>query len=111
MDPLPAIGGETSGRDHAVDVRMMEQILAPGMQNRKKSNFCSQVTRIPGYLLQSVRTGAEQEVIEDLLVLQRQLGELVRQSEDDVNTSDRQTFVLTSRDPLVARPALTLGGV
>ena len=36
--------------------------------------------RISGYLEQGFRTGAEQEVIEDLLVLQRQWGELVRQS-------------------------------
>jgi hypothetical protein len=90
MDPLRAIGRETSGRDHAVDVKMMEQVLTPGMQDRKKSNLCSQVTRIAGYLLQSLRTGAEQEVIEDLLVLQRQLGKLVRQGEDHVDIGNRQ---------------------
>src|SRR6266700_4050671 len=67
--------------------------------------------RIPGYLLQSLRTGAKQEVIEDLLVLQRQLGELVRQSEDHVNVGDRQKFVLASRDPLVASAALALGAM
>jgi len=48
---------------------MMEQVLPPGMQDSKESNLCSEVARVPGYLLQGLRTGAEQEVIEDLLVL------------------------------------------
>jgi len=60
-------------------VRVLEQVLTPGMQDRKESNLGAEVAGIPGELLQSLGTGAEQEVIEDLLVLQRQLGELVRQ--------------------------------
>jgi hypothetical protein len=109
MDPLRAIGRETSGWDHAVDVRMMEQVLTPGMEDGKESDLGPQMFGIDGYLQKGLRTGAEQEVIEDLLVLQRQLGELVRQSEDNMNIGDRQKFVLTSGDPLIASPALTLG--
>src|SRR5260370_6973828 len=78
------------------------------MQDRKEANVCLQVTRISGYLEQGLRTGAEQEVIEDLLVLQRQWGELVRQSKDNVDIRDGQKFVLTSHNPLVASAALTL---
>jgi hypothetical protein len=69
------------------------------------------VARIAGYLLQGLRTGAEQEVIEDLLVLQRQWGELVRQGKDNVDIGNRQKFVLTSHNPFVASPALTLGAM
>jgi hypothetical protein len=61
---------------------------------------------IGGYFQQGFRTGAEQEVIEDLLVLQRQLGELVRESEDNMDIGDRQEFVLASRDPFIAGSAL-----
>jgi len=78
MDPVCALGGEPSGGDQAVQVRMMKQVLTPGMQDGKESNLGSEVTRIAGDLLQSLGTGADQEVIEDLLVLQRQLRELVR---------------------------------
>jgi hypothetical protein len=81
------------------------------MQDRKESNLGAEVAGIPGELLQSLGTGAEQEVIEDLLVLQRQLGELVRQGEDHVEVSHGQKFLLPSRDPVVASPALTLGTV
>ena len=59
----------------------------------------------------SLGTGAEQEVIEDLLVLQRQWGELVRESEDHMDIGNRQKFVLTSHNPLVASAALTLGAM
>src|ERR1700757_2063946 len=72
------------------------------MQDRKEADVGSQVSRISGYLEQGLRTGAEQEVIEDLLVLQRQWGELVRQSEDNMDIGNRQKFFLPSHNPLVA---------
>jgi hypothetical protein len=77
------------------------------VQDRKEADVSSQVARIAGYLEEGLRTGAEQEVIEDLLVLQRQWGELVRESEDHMDVGNRQKFVLTSHNPLVASPALT----
>jgi hypothetical protein len=69
MDPLRTLGRKPSSWDQAVNVRMMKQVLTPGMQDGKESNLCSEVTRITSYLLQGLGTGAEQEVIEDLLVL------------------------------------------
>ena len=70
-----------------------------------------QVARISGYLEQGLGTGAEQEVIENLLVLQRQWGELVRQSEDNMDIGNGQKFILPSHDPFVASAALTLGAM
>jgi len=69
------------------------------------------VARISGHLEQGLGTGAEQEVIEDLLVLQRQWGELVRESEDNMDIGDGQKFTLPSHDPLVASATLTLGAM
>jgi hypothetical protein len=66
------------------------------------------VARISGHLEQGLGTGAEQEVIENLLVLQRQWGELVRQGKDNMDIGNRQKFTLPSHDPLVASTALTL---
>jgi hypothetical protein len=78
------------------------------MQDRKEANVGPQVTRISGYLEQGLRTGAEQEVIENLLVLQRQWGEFVRESEDNMDIGDGQKFTLPSHNPLVASATLTL---
>src|SRR6266851_7542564 len=90
-----------------MEVGMSQQVLSPGMQDRKEANVCPEVARIAGHLEQGLGTGAEQEVIEDLLVLQRQWGELVRESEDNMDIGDGQKFVLTSHNPLVASAALT----
>jgi len=65
------------------------------------------VARISCNFEQGFRTGAEQEVIEDLLVLQCQWGELVRESEDNMDIGDGQKFTLASHDPVVASAALT----
>src|SRR5262249_46305068 len=46
-----------------------------------------------------------------LLVLQHELGELLGQSEDDMDVSHCQKLILTSRDPLIAGAVLTLGAV
>src|SRR5438128_3409772 len=81
------------------------------MQDGKEADVSPQVARISGNLLQGLGTGAEQEVIEDLLVLQRQWGELVRESEDNMDIGDGQKFTLPSDDPLVASATLTLGAM
>ena len=51
MDPLLAVGRETSGRDDTVEVRMSQQVLSPGMQVRKEANVCPQMAGIAGELL------------------------------------------------------------
>ena len=51
MDPVGVIGRETSGWDDAVEVRMSQQILSSGVQDRKEANLCPQVARILGDLL------------------------------------------------------------
>src|SRR5260370_15063519 len=81
------------------------------MQDRKEANGCPQVQRSAAYVEHGLRTGAEQEVIEDLLVLQRQWGELVRESKDNMDIGDRQKFTLPSHNPLVASATLTLGAM
>jgi len=108
MDPAGVIWGQTSGWDEAVDMRVSEQVLAPGMQDGEESDLGAQVLGIGGYLEKGFRTSAEQEVIEDFLVLQRQWGELVRESEDNMDIGNRQKFILPSHDPFVASAVLTL---
>jgi hypothetical protein len=81
------------------------------MEDRKEANLGTQVFGIGGYLQQSLGTGAEQKVIEDLLVLQHQLGEVMRQSEHDMDVGDRQKVILANREPAIASPVLALGAV
>jgi hypothetical protein len=48
---MGTVGREAAGGNDAVDVRMSQQILPPGMQDRKEANVGSQVARIAGDLL------------------------------------------------------------
>jgi hypothetical protein len=81
------------------------------MEDRKQADVGAQVFGIGGYLQKGLRTGLEQELIEGLLVLQYQLGKLMRQSKDNMDIGDRQKFIVASRDPAIARPILALGAV
>ena len=50
MDPAGVIWGQTSGWDEAVDMRVSQQVLAPGMQDGEEPDLGAQVLGIGGYL-------------------------------------------------------------
>ena len=64
VDPARVIRRETAGRDDAMDVRMMQQILSPSVQDAQEADLRAQVFRIGGDLEQRLRAGAEQQTIE-----------------------------------------------
>ena len=66
------IGGDAAGRNDAVDVRVMLQILSPRMQHAEKADLGSQVFRISGDFDQGFGAYSEKKIVENLLVLQRQ---------------------------------------
>src|SRR5580700_11216918 len=43
MDPALVVERQTTSRDHTMNVRMMQQILAPGMEHTHKADFRSEV--------------------------------------------------------------------
>ena len=88
MDPALVIGRQTAGRDHAVDMRMMLEILSPGVQHAEEADLCAEMLRIGGDLQQRGGAGAEQEVVDDLLVLQGQPRQFVREREDHMHVVD-----------------------
>ncbi len=51
MNPPGTVGRESAGRDDTVEVRMSQQVLSPGMQDRKEANVCPEVVRIAGDFL------------------------------------------------------------
>src|SRR5215469_5831982 len=90
---------------------MMQQVLAPGVEDREKADFRSQMFGVTGDFEKGFCAGAEQQIVEHLLVLQHELGELVGQREADMDVGHGQKLILTSRDPLIAGAVLTLGAV
>src|SRR5262249_42357168 len=98
-------------RNDAMDMRMSVELLAPGMQHTEETNFCTEVSRITGNFLKCFRTGAKQEIVEDLLVLQNQWCQPVGQCEDDVQVAGGEKFSSTRSNPAFPRSGLTLRAV
>jgi hypothetical protein len=51
MNPQGTVGRDAPGGNDTVEVRMMQKVLPPGMQDRKEADVCPEVTRIAGDLL------------------------------------------------------------
>ncbi len=109
--PSRAARGEAPGRHNAMNVRMMHQRLSPGVQHAQKADLRTQPFRVGRHFQQGGGHASEQQVCRAPLVLQHQLGELVRHGEDDVEVLQRNQFAGARRDPAVARLRLALGAV
>src|SRR5215467_13297348 len=90
---------QSSGGNDTMDVRVKQQILAPGVQDREESDLRSQMFGIGSDLDQRLRNGAEQQVVEFDGILPNQRVEQMRQREHDVKVASRQQFFLPSLNP------------
>src|SRR6266852_6614479 len=111
FDPMRVIGGESTGRNHAMDMRVKPQLLIPGVQHAEEADLGTEVSRIASDFEKGFRTGAKQKVVDDLLVLQRQWCQLTRQGEDHMDVACREKLLATRCEPAVASPCLTLRAV
>ena len=59
-----------------MDMGMKLELLVPGMQHAEKADFRAEVSRIASDFEKCFCTGAEQQIIEDFLVLQSQWRQL-----------------------------------
>src|ERR1700724_4277852 len=87
FDPARVICRQSTGGHHAMNMWVGREFLTPGMQNTEEADFCTEVFGIAGHFEKSFRTSAQQEIVEDLLVLQDQRGQMMRQREDDMDVA------------------------
>jgi hypothetical protein len=87
------------------------EFLTPGMQNTEEADFCTEVFGIAGHFEKSFRTGAKQEIVEDLLVLQDQRGQMTRKREDYMDVARWEKLLATCCEPAIASSCLTLRAV
>src|SRR5882724_4810158 len=78
FDPARAIGRESTGRHHAMHMRMKFEFLTPGVQHAEEADLCTEMLGIAGDFEKRFRTGAKQKIVDDLLVLQSQRGQRTR---------------------------------
>jgi len=68
-NPTDVIGRETAGRHDTMDMRMNGELLAPRMQDTEEADLCTEVFWVASDFEKGFGTGAEQEIVNDFLVL------------------------------------------
>src|SRR5215831_5104293 len=89
----------------------MLQFLIPGVEDAEKADLSAEALGVGGYFDQSLGTAAEQQSIEESLVLQSQGRQLVGESEDHMGVASGQQFGAACVEPLVARLTLAFRAV
>jgi hypothetical protein len=94
-----------------VKVRVIQEVLAPGVEDGEKADGSAEVLRVLGDGQEGPGGCAEQDVVEEALVLKGDGRKRVGQSEDDVEVGDGEKLVEARLKPLASRSALALGAV
>src|SRR5258707_6228287 len=90
FDPVRAIGGQPSGRHHAVYMRVKFEFLSPAVQHAEEADFSTEMLGITSDFQKRFRTGAQQEIVDDRLVLQDQRGSMTRKRAELIYVSRRE---------------------
>src|SRR5579862_3109923 len=109
--PAHAVGGDTSARHNAVDVRVVIEALSPGVQDRGEADVGAEMLGIGGDRRERLSRRLEQQTIDLGLVLVGNRTDLRRQSEHDVEVRHRQQLGLARLKPGLRRPPLALRAV
>jgi hypothetical protein len=108
LDPTRAIGRKPTGRHHAMHMWVKFEFLTPGVQHAEETDFCTEMLGIAGDFQKGFRTGAKQEIVDDLLVLQDQWDQMTRKREDNMDVLRWKKFPATLFQPTFASTRLTL---
>jgi len=81
------------------------------LTHAEEADFCTEMFRIARHFEKGFRTGTKQEIVEGLLVLQDQRGQMTGQGEDHLHVRGRKKFPATLFQPTIASARLTLRAV
>ena len=105
-DPALAIRREAPARHHTVQMRMVQQVLAPGVQDRDEADLGAQMPGVGGDRAQRLGGRTKQQVVDHRLVLVGDGGDLLGQREDHMEILDRQELGAPILQPLRPRERL-----
>ena len=110
-DPARPVRRQAAAGNDDVDVRMVGERRAPGVQHGGEADARAEMLRVGGDGGQRLGGGPEQEVVDGGLVLERDGADRGRQGEDDVIVGNRQELGLAVFEPLPRRGGLALRAV
>jgi hypothetical protein len=94
-----------------MDMWVVQQILSPCVEHAQETDRGTEMRGVRRDLEERSRTRLEEQIVDDPFILQGQPRKLVREREDDVVVPDREEFVLSGGEPLIARVRQTLRAV
>ena len=74
-DPAFTVGRDPAAGNQKMNVRMVQQVLSPGVQHAEEADLCAQMLRIGGDGAQRLRRRPEQDIVDHGLVLERDVGD------------------------------------
>ncbi len=90
---------------------MVRQRGTPGVEHGSYADLGAEMLRIGGDRQHRLRRRPEQQIVDQRLVLEGDVGDLGRQGEDNVEVADRQQVGLALGEPGACGGALALGAV
>ncbi len=106
--PARAVERYPTARHNHMDVRVVGHRRTPAVEHGGGADASAEMPGIGGDREQRLGCRAEQQVVDDRLVLVGDRSDLGRQRENDVEVADRQQIGLAGREPILRRRALTL---
>jgi hypothetical protein len=89
-NPSGAVEREATARNDAVNMGMMLEVLSPGMEHAEQADVSTEMLGVACDLEQCGGACTEEQIVEQLLVLKHKCGQLMRQSEDDMEVGHGQ---------------------
>ncbi len=90
---------------------MVLKVLAPAMEHTEQTDVGSETLRVARDFEHGRGAGAEEQVVEQALVLEHKCREFMRQREDNMEVRHRQQLRAARGQPLGACVSLALGAV
>jgi len=109
--PLGPIRGQPASGNHTVEMGMMVQGLAPGMQHREEADVRAEMPRIVCHSQEGLGHGLEQTRRQGARVLQHSWAQSMRQREHHMEGGALEELRFAGSEPRRLRAALTLGAM
>lgn len=110
-DPAAAVGRQPAAGHHAMQMGVMQQVLAPGVEDGEEADLRPQVFGIRRDRVQRLGGRAEENVVDDLLVLIGDGGDLLGHGEDHVEVLHIEDLGAAVVQPLGAGQRLAFRAV
>ena len=109
--PAPPIERDAAARHDHVDMRMVRHRRSPSVEHGGDADAGTEVLRVSRDRHHRLRCCAEQQIVDDSLVLPGDVRDLGGKREDDMEVADRQQVGLALGQPGARGGALALGAV